>query len=63
MEMTSVAGLSSAMSQAQVGDAVAILVLKKAIEMQAQSAAQLLQALPSATANPPHLGSKVDVRA
>lgn len=62
MDLASVATLSSAMSQAQTADAVATLVLRKALDFQAQSALQLLQAVPAAN-NPPHLGNAVDVRA
>lgn len=36
----------SAASSASTGDAVAIAVLRKALDLQAQSALQLLQALP-----------------
>ncbi|MCL2525099.1 MAG: YjfB family protein [Betaproteobacteria bacterium] len=58
----SVSSVSSTLSQARTGDAVGILVLKKAIDIQAQSALQLLQALPAVASNPSHLGSSVDVR-
>lgn len=62
--VSSVASAASAASQGQMGDAVNILVLKKAIEMQAQSALQLLEALPApAASNPAHLGQNVDVTA
>ncbi len=61
MEVSSVGSLSTALSQSQVGDAVAITMLKKAMDLQAQTAAQLLQALP-APSNPPHLGNSVDIK-
>lgn len=63
MDIASVGSLSSAMTQAQTGDAVNTLVLKKALDIQAQNAAQLLQALPQVPSNPPHLGNSVDLRA
>ncbi len=63
MDVSSVASASSALSQAQTGDAVSTLVLKKAIDIQAQNALQLLQALPPVTSNPTNLGNSVDVRA
>ena len=44
--VASVAAYASAVSQAQVGDAVAISVLKKALDIQAQGAMQLIQAIP-----------------
>ena len=63
MDVSSVASLSSSVAQMKTGDAVGISVLKKAMEIEAQGALQLLQALPPAANNPPHLGNKVDVRA
>ena len=62
MDIASLGGLSSALSQARTGDAVGTLVLKKAIDLQAESAAQLLQALPQAASNPPNLGNTVDIK-
>lgn len=62
--VSSVASAASAASQAQVGDAVNILVLKKTMDIQAQSALQLLDALPAvAASNPAHLGQSIDVTA
>ena len=46
MDISTVGNVSSALAQATTGDAVAISVLKKAIDIQAQSAMQLIQALP-----------------
>ncbi|MCL2345051.1 MAG: YjfB family protein [Desulfobulbus sp.] len=62
MDIGSIGNLSPALSQARTGDAVALLVMKKAIDAQAQSALQLLEALPPATSNPAHLGNRVDIR-
>ena len=57
----SMAFLSTAMSQAQTSNAVQMAVLKKAMDIGSDSAAQLIEAIPQATApNPPHLGNKVD---
>jgi hypothetical protein len=63
MDVSSISSLSSALSQARTGDAVGTLVLKKAIDMQAQNAVQLLDALPPVASNPPNLGNRIDVRA
>jgi hypothetical protein len=61
MNVNSVGTVSSAISQASTGDAVAITVLKKSLDIQAQSALQLLQALPQpTTVNPPNLGNRVN---
>ena len=61
MDISSVGSISSAVSQAQTGDAVAIAVLKKAIDLQAQGALQLIASLPQpATNSPPNLGQGVN---
>lgn len=61
MDISSVSSLSTAASQAQTGDAVSIAVLKKAIDLQAQGALQLIDSLPQPTTNsPPHLGQGVN---
>lgn len=62
MDVSSIGSLSTALSQAQTGDAVSTLVLKKAMQIQEQNALQLLQALPQLSNNPPNLGNSVDVR-
>jgi hypothetical protein len=65
MDVSSIGSLSSALSQANTGDAVSTLVLKKAMDIQAQSAMQLLAALPAipSTNNPPNLGNAIDITA
>lgn len=64
MDVSSAASIASSLSQARVGDAVSTLVLKKAIDLQAQNAAQLVAALPQAApSTPAHLGQNIDVRA
>lgn len=61
---SSIARAASQMSEARTGDAVAIAVLKKAMDIQAQSAAQLIQALPPVPAvSPPNLGNAVNTYA
>ena len=63
MDISGLSSVTSALAQAQTGDAVGILVLKKAMDMQAQSALQLIEAAASTTNNPPNLGTQVDVKA
>ncbi len=65
MDVSSIGSLSSALSQANTGDAVSTQVLKKAMDIQAQSAMQLLAALPAipSTNNPPNLGNAIDITA
>ena len=62
MDIANVSSLSTALSQAKTGDAVGTLVLKKAMDIQAQSAMQLIQSVPQPS-NPPNLGNSVDVKA
>lgn len=62
MDIANVASLSTALSQASSGDAVGTLMLRKALDIQAQSAVQLIQAIPQPN-NPPNLGNSVDVKA
>lgn len=62
MDVSNVASLSSAMTQMQTSEAAGMMVLKKAIDLQAQSAAQLLQAVPQMPSNPAHLGNAVDIK-
>jgi hypothetical protein len=50
------------MSQARTEGAVQLAVLKKAMDIQAQGAMQLIQAAAQVIPNnPPHLGNQVDV--
>lgn len=62
MDIANTASLSTALSQAKAGDAVGTLMLKKALDMQAQSAMQLIQAIPQPS-NPPNLGNSIDIKA
>ena len=61
MDIGSIGNVASVLSQAQTGDAVAMAVFKKANDMQAQTAAQLIQALPQPPAGvTPNLGNNVN---
>jgi hypothetical protein len=62
--ISSIASTATQMSQAKTADAVSMAVLKKAMDIETQSAAQLLQALPPvASTNPPNLGNNVNTMA
>ena len=62
MDTASIAALASNISQAKVEGAVQLAVLKKAMDIEAQSAMQLVQATVQAMPNnPPNLGNQVDV--
>ncbi|MGO4809069.1 YjfB family protein [Cupriavidus sp. 2MCAB6] len=46
-------------------DPVALLMLRKSLDMQGQSAAALLQSVPQVgvpASNPPHLGQNIDIK-
>ncbi|TCT22143.1 YjfB family protein [Thiobaca trueperi] len=56
--------LATSLSQNKLEGAVGVAVLKKAIDIQEQSAMQLIQSLPSATQGlPAHVGTKLNVTA
>ena len=63
MEISATSNSTAQASQAQIQEAAGFAVLKKAIDIEAQNALQLLQALPQVANNPPNLGNSVDVRA
>ena len=61
MDIANVAASVSAAQQARTVDTVALTVLRKSLDLQAQSAQQLIAALPQPAANnPPHLGNTVN---
>jgi len=62
MDVSAVSNAAAALSSQPAGDAVGTLVLKKALDLQAQNAAQLIQSLPQPQYNnPPNLGHAVDL--
>ncbi|WP_295510599.1 YjfB family protein [Accumulibacter sp.] len=64
METANIAAVATEMSQTRTTAAVQTTVLKKTLDIQAQHAAQLVEAaadvIPS---NPPHLGNRIDTAA
>lgn len=61
MAVNLISGANAALNNASGNEAASIAVLKKAIDLQAQGAAQLLQALPAPpSSNPSHLGNHLD---
>lgn len=64
MDVSGIASTATALSQAKTADAVAIAVLRKALDLQGQGALALIQALPQpVSVNPPQLGNFVDTTA
>lgn len=61
MDISQLAAAASDSAQNQTLQAAQMTVLKKSMDIQEQSALQLLQALPQPSGNnPPHLGNTVD---
>ena len=61
MDVSEIAATATATSQARTADAVQLAVLKKALDIQAQGAMQLVQAASQVIPNnPPNLGNRVD---
>jgi hypothetical protein len=64
MDVSSIAAVASEVSQARTAQAVQLTVLKKAMDIEAQGAMQLVAAAASvvsaAANNPPHLGQQID---
>ncbi len=63
MDVTSIAAVATQMSQAETGNAIQLAVLKRAMNVQAESAALLVAAAAQVINNPPHLGNAIDTRA
>lgn len=61
MNVSTLAGVATDMAQARTANAVQVTLLKKAIDIEAQGAMQLIaaaaQVIPT---NPPHMGNTVD---
>ncbi len=60
-----VTSLVSSLGVADAGsDPVALLMLRKTLNLQAQGVAQLLEAAPAVASgsNPPHLGNNIDIK-
>lgn len=65
MEVKNVAHLATTIATTATNQAIGIAVMKKAMDVQASSAAAMLEALPPTTeANlPPHLGQNINTTA
>ena len=60
---TNIAQLATSMSQEKANDAVGVAELKKAMDVQEQSAMQLVQSIPDASALPEGVGTRINVTA
>jgi len=61
MDVAGIAAVATEMAQARTGNAVQLAVLKKAMDVEAQGALQLIQAASQViTTSPPNLGTRID---
>lgn len=61
MDISGITTLAASVSQSRTADEVQMAVLKKAIDISAQGALQLIQAASNVIpSNPPHLGNQID---
>lgn len=64
MDINSIASGAVAQNVAQkTGDAVGVTVARKAMDIQADAASQLIASVSKPTASEPHLGNKIDTHA
>lgn len=63
MDVANIAKLSSSMAETGIRQEVGVSMLKKAMDIEKNSAAQLLQALPQPQNLPPHLGNTINTKA
>lgn len=64
VDVGSIASVATSLTQQQIADAVGVLVLKKAMQIQADSAVALIEALPTPSNSlSAHLGQNVNTTA
>jgi len=64
MDINSISSAASQVAAQKTGDAVGIKVAKKAMDIHADAAAQLISSVaPAKTPSEPHLGNSINVRA
>lgn len=65
MELSNIASAVSNANAAQASALASVLLLRKTLDLQAESAIGLIQAIPQVnpSSNPPNLGNSVDVMA
>ena len=62
MNVSAIASLSTALATEQTQSAAGVLMLRKALDLQSQTALQLLEGVSQVMSNPEHLGQNIDVR-
>jgi hypothetical protein len=60
MDVSSVAGYSAQMAQSRASDTASLMMLKKAMDLQAESAMTLIDSVRSSASLPSHIGQNVN---
>ena len=60
MDIAAISSAVSAQASSQSGDAIQLAVMKKALDMETQSAMALINAIPQANGGPAHLGQTIN---
>ncbi|WP_306392153.1 YjfB family protein [Telluria beijingensis] len=63
MDVTNIAKLSTSMAETGIRHEVGVSMLKKAMDIEVASAAQLIQSLPPTQNLPAHLGNTINTKA
>jgi hypothetical protein len=63
MDVTDIASLGTVMANQNLNVAISTTMLKKAIDIQASDALQLINAIPQTPSLPPNLGNNIDTTA
>ena len=63
MDVTNLTALASSMANQRTGDAVGVSVLRKALDIEANTALALLNALPPTKNLPPNVGININTTA
>ena len=63
MDVTNIAKLSTSMAETGIRQEVGVTMLKKAMDIEAASAAQMIASLPQPQNLPPHLGNTINTKA
>jgi len=63
MDVTNIAKLSTSMAETGIRQEVGVTMLKKAMDIEVASAAQLIQSLPQPQNLPAHLGNTINTKA
>lgn len=63
MDVTSIAKLSTSMAETGIRQEVGMTMLKRAMDIEASSAAQMIASLPQAPNLPAHLGNSINTKA